>query len=433
MESSPHSNERYVYAQRPAPGHLLLDKFVEAEFRPQDRRQAALAFATAEKLRAQQRRLLKEQAELLDRANSYGYQAASLEQCIVAQELIVVDLRARMTPAYGMPQRREVEKFHVEINMPAETLRFAVPPINEIIDFDTEPRKVAELLPGSVIAGTTLPAAETPLPVLPPTVPSPTRNVAGQLGVVMPSDIEKSPPVSKDVPVDSAQPAAGSCPVDAPLSSQVDRDGAARKSVGWKERSICKRILGRVPRPYPPALRSNKFLADGTPAFDFCEIFGVLPEQVELSLEMDSTHRYGVPTRFVLDPTIDLNIIQLKTVDECVGPANQDGVKQRPIKELYVSWSSLKAVKVEWHTSRMLLRRWVDSETERNQMMEVPIQASVTNSRSIPVNVQILGAPFARQYVRSFVLFTDSEGAIAVQCAEEVEWWPFRSAVGLLR
>lgn len=433
MESPKQSKDRYVFTQKPAPGHQLLEKYVETEFRPQDRPQAALAFATAEKLRAQQRRLLKEQADLLDKARVFGFAAAGLEQFIVAQELIVVDLRARVAPSYGIPERREPEQFHVQLNMPSETLRFAVPPITDIVDLGIEPQVAADLLlatsasnDSSRLAGVVV---HTPLP--PTTAPAPAVSTAHYPSAQ--PDVGEMQSVASSLIAASSRTGAGASPVEMRVSTTTNREPVPRKSVGWNERSVCKKILGRLPLPYPPALQASKFLCDGTPAFEFREIFGVLPEQIELSLEMDSTHRYGVPTRFVLDPTVDLNIIQLKTVDECVGPANQDGVKQRPIKELYVSWSSMKAVKVEWHTSRMLLRRWVDSEAERNQLMEVPIQASVTNSRSIPVNVQILGAPFAKQYVRSFVLFTESEGAIAIQRGQEIEWWPFRSAAGLLQ
>lgn len=433
MDSSAQPNERYLWTQRPAPGHILLEKYVETEFRPQDRLQAALAFATAEKLRAQQRRLLKEQAEFLEKANVCGAAAASLEQFIVAQELIAVDLRARRSPGYGMPQRREVEKFHVKLNMPSEMLRFAVPPIEDILSTNAEcqgaPEKENDLGPAGMAPSVTLPVGPSSASTLPSSVSTLpcSQFVSTKPDVVVPPT---EPIQSVRVP---EQPTVAAKSVETGSPVEANQDPTPRKSVGWNERSVSKKVLGRTPRPYPSGLKINKFLIDGAPAFEFREIFGILPEQVELVLEMDSTHRFGVPTRFILDPTVDYNVIQLKTVDERVGPSNQDGVKPRPVKETYVSWSSLNAVRVEWHTERMLLRRWSDSEMERNQSMEVPIQASVTNSRSIPVNVQILGLPFAKQYVRSFVLFGDDDGAIAVVRDQRVEWWPFKSAAACLQ
>lgn len=429
----PSNDDRFVWVQKRAPGQKLLDTFVEEEFRVEDRAQARLAFFTAQKLRAEQRRLLIEQEQHLARANTCGFAATGLEQYIVGQEMVVVDLRSRVSPTYGIPQRKEVEKLNVQVNTASETLRFAVSPIADVLVFGAGRQSTAPVLPQAPVSVQLPNAPVVMVPSTQPEMPGASSLVACSLCASDPAARSAAVESQPECCLDATKSAAGVAAVEVGTPTEEKRDIGPRKSVGWNERSVTKKILGRVPLPYLPGLRINKFLPDGAPAFEFREIFGVLPEQIELCLEMDSTRRYGVPTRFILDPTVDYNVIQLKTVDENVGPANQDGVKPRAARELYVSWSSLRAVRVEWQTERMLIRRWSDAESDRSRSMEVPIQAAVTNSRSIPVNLQILGAPFARQYVRSFAMFGEDDGAIAVKRGEEVEWWPFKSAAGRLQ
>lgn len=405
-------SDRIIWQQKPLPGYSLLETFVEEEFRPEDRPQASLAFATAQKLRFEQRRLLVQQQHHLDKANECGFAAAGIEQYVHGQEMIVVDLRSRLAPTYGMPERREVRRLNVEVNTASEALRFAIPPIETVLEQEAERRKETDAVSPSCSAD----AAEQSA-----------RSSALESGV---ASMALQAPVD---PVPVAPQVSGVSSSSVELSAHVTGEATKKKSIAWTDTSISKKILGRDPFPYPPALKADRYLPDGHPAFEFRQIFALLPEQIGLVLELDTKYRYGCPTKFVLDPTINYNILQFKTVDERVGePDNRDGVKQRPIREVYISWSSKLGACLEWGTDRVLIRRWVDSRQERDQFLEVPIAASISNSRGMPVNLQVLGAPFAERYVKGFVLFSDTEGAIAVKVNDSVEWWPFRSVVGKL-
>lgn len=414
--AAPKASGGVILTDRRFDGQQILDRFRETEYREQDRPQARLAFETAAHLRRQQERFLAEQIWMLDRANVFGRAAADLEQFIIAQELLISDLRSRCTPSYGIPPPTEVEEYQIRMKMPSATPRFAIPPIESVLAAQSEhdrvtavqsaPTSTAVECPGCIQAGL-----------------STLTEVSG--GTLSAFDIGAVP----FVPKSQQQPAANK---PTGFDSVGPTGDSQRKSVAWNERTVMKKVLGRQPLPYPPNLTTTRFLPDGNPSFTFVEVFGQLPEQIEVVLEMDTSNRVGVPTRFIIDPTLEYNFIQFKTVDEVIGKGSRDGVIPRPVKEMFISWSSKRAVKLEWFIERLRIRRWSPDNAERKQALALTLSASVTNSRGLPVNVQVLGAPFAHKFVKGFVMFGSDEGAIAVLQGAGVDWWPFRSTAGRL-
>lgn len=145
--------------------------------------------------------------------------------------------------------------------------------------------------------------------------------------------------------VDSKQ-TASTKPVTATASSQTEDLADCSKS-GTKRGEVRRirygadlsllRVFEWPIMPYPDRIVVPRMLPDGLPGFNVDQIFGQLPEYIEISLELLTKKRQGFATRFVIDPTVDVNILQMEAIDEFSDPPERIARKV-----IFVIWCYLQ-------------------------------------------------------------------------------------------
>lgn len=174
--------------------------------------------------------------------------------------------------------------------------------------------------------------------------------------------------------------------------------------------------------PYPEKIVVPRMLPDGLPAFNVDQIFGQLPEYIEISLELLTKKRQVFATRFVIDPTVEMNILQMKAIDEFTDPPERIARKV-----MYVPWAYLQAVPCEWRKAGLRVRRYSSLATKFPPTFY--INAYITAAKNLKPAIQVLGKPFVDQYVVSYARYTEDEGAIAIQFGQHLEWIPYERYV----
>lgn len=170
--------------------------------------------------------------------------------------------------------------------------------------------------------------------------------------------------------------------------------------------------------PYPPKIEVRGLLPDGLPEFTYQQVFGQLPPQVEINLELLTDRRIGFATRFVLDATVAENVVQMRVLDEFTDPPTR-----RSRQLVFVPWAYMQAVPTEWTKEAVRVRRYTSLQGEYPPTFLIDV--SVTAAKNLKPGVQILGEPFAKRYVVSYAKFDEDEGAIAVRFGPHVEWIPY--------
>lgn len=419
------------------PASPIMDWFDDTQYPLAVKNQARMAFETASIARHLQLDYIKEQEQLLLKARKCAENAAHLDRLIRVNEQLVIDLRKKdAIPCYALGPF-----------FPGDSIRYDV--------------RIAQQTP----------FREMPSSDADRSMPNPPKSPVDSESVSSPSvAVQNSPPISNlgwetDSDDDHftiaysdeerfEQPAAG----QKSAKTEEKKTVVPKKSVGFKSPVNEKKELPPPVKtqhreqstqtkksrtnvapakpikygsdlgeltvfewpvlPYPPGIEVRGILPGGLPEFDYKQVFAQLPPQVEINLELLTDKRLGFATRFVVDATVEVNIVQMRVLDEFSDPPTPQSRRV-----IYVPWAYLQAVPTEWIKQAVRVRRYTSLRGEYPPTFLLDV--SVTAAKNLKPGVQILGAPFAKKYVVSYAMFDEDEGAIAVRFGNNVEWIPY--------
>lgn len=437
----------HTVSGRGKPATPVLDWFDDVKYPITVRNQARMAFETASIARHLQLDYVKEQEELLLKARKCAENAAHLDRIIRVNEQLVMDLRSDSSsaPSYSLGPFFPGDAIQFGVCIAAQT------PFREIPSPETAslPRPVPPMspVPDSPSSSDSTPAKVCVFKNFPPADDSSRESneqsspasFDGKSGEVEVTDKYFTVTGSGDeAHIRTIYPTAGfnkSVSFDLIVgesiipSSQQSVIAGTKSAVPKKELSTtapAKRVmyggdLGELRlfdwaiQPYPEKIIVRGMLPDGMPEFDFQQVFGQLPPQIEISLELLTNRRMSFATRFIVDPTVDENIVQMRALDEFIDPP-----EPRSRKVLYVPWAVSHGVPTEWTKKAVRVRRYTAKSTEYPPSFNIDV--AVTAAKNLRPSIQVLGAPFARKYVVSYAKFDEEDGAIAIRIGKQIEW-----------
>lgn len=425
----------------PAP---ILDWFDDTQYALPVRNQARMAFETATIARHLQLEYVKDQEELLQKARRCAENAAHLDRVIRVNEQLVMDLRS---------DSNSLPNYSLGPFFPGDAIQFTV--------------CIASQTPFREIRSTESASPSCPLPSGPDSPSSSSelgspqvcnfKNFPPVRDSTRKSDVQRPSPVTPELNkegeneeyftvtgsgdeanIQTIYPAAGfkksvsfgpsaaaaNAPVSARKTSANTKPAASKAEKSTIAPAQLIRFGGELGelqmfdwavQKYPEKIIVRGILPDGMPEFDYKQVFGQLPPQIEISLELLTNRRISFATRFVVDPTIEENIVQMRVLDEFADPP-----EPRMRKVLYVPWAYLQGVPTEWTKKAVRVRRYTAKATDYPPTFQLDV--SVTAAKNLRPSIQVLGEPFARRYVVSYAKFDEDDGAIAIRIGKQVEW-----------
>ena len=409
----------HAYSGRARPKEIL-DWFDDTKYAFPARNQARLAFETAKVARHIQLEYIKEQEELLLKARRCAENAAHLDRIIKANEQLVLDLRLpNPNPTYSIGTYSPGEQIKFDLHFATQTpfreISSTEPAIPSSSSTDSQPvQSSLSAIQSSSNVFQNLPPIdntgwETDSEVSLSTIQEQTDEYEGlyddlesmadtEYGVEDIEEEDQQIRVNREPESESSNPL-----VNQPQLIRYGGDLGELRVFEWP-------VLA-----YPDRIIVRSLLPDGLPEFDYKQVFGQLPPQIEISLELLTKRRLGFATRFVVDATIEENIVQMRVLDEFDDPPSP-----RARKVLYVPWAVLQGVPTEWTKEAVRVRRYSALATEHPPTFFLDV--SVTAAKNLRPSIQVLGEPFAKQYVVSYARFDEDEGAIALRFGNHLEW-----------
>lgn len=450
----------HTISGRGKPPTPVLDWFDDTKYTLPVKNQARMAFETASVARHLQLEYVKEQEELLQKARRCAENAAHLDRIIRVNEQLVIDLRMDSVslPSYSLGPFFPGDAIQFNVCIASQTPFRAVAspgpaPSVPLIPEIPQSSQSSVPAPSNVCTFKNFP----PAPISPQSNES-TSTRTSEEGEVEVLDEEEYYTVvnSDDEPnVETIYPAAGfkksvtfnQKPAEDKTLIQKrgiltnKKSAVSRKDettvVPEKTQSAASRAVQSTIAPaqlirfggelgelqlfdwavqkYPEKIIVRGILPDGMPEFDYKQVFGQLPPQIEISLELLTNRRISFATRFVVDPTIEENIVQMRVLDEFADPP-----EPRMRKVLHVPWAYLQGVPTEWTKKAVRVRRYTAKSTEYPPTFQLDV--SVTAAKNLRPSIQVLGEPFARKYVVSYAKFDEDDGAIAIKVGKQIEW-----------